>query len=617
MEMDLTKLYKLLEPLCSEERVLKVYQFGSRVWGTAAENADWDFFVVIKDYNGSVHPSLDLALVGCQVDISAYNVEQWKQLLEEHDMLALVCEHLPSPFVWKDSYRSNVALSLKTLVRGASKETSKCLSMSHVHFVKNGDRRTGLKNFVHATRYIEFATQMATHGALFDLGVANQRLADVMLDGRDTSKTYPDFLRLYKPQIMDKLATLIEMVQNMIAKEVSFAKSLELPQMTPTTTLEAYLQRRSLADLRRYFSITNVLYQDSIYLLESNEDSPEDNTITSACGCTLVQTNACNTTVIAQFHGYIDTHSLDRSQDIPSHLKSSENEYIAIALPSGWRKVLMWFSETWRSFSPSNPSDDNSFQRKFEENHFLYPVDTTLCITWLENIHGSEIRPLSVSDGSLRLDLMRCPLENWPSFNTETFSSVYDVFLRVSELERIPLAHQGLYLPHPLFGRLIESRSYRAYHDLLLQADFYSEQSQPHNHLKYLALALCRYRSADHEVDFPGLDTVAKNSICDELASCHQVIDNCLFFWRQVKDYADDAQAFSKTMKKLQFWRPVASIMTSIRNHTSQDPLLFLFTSPLRIYRHWADVFEPSKISRLVESVSVLSASFSSSSSGS
>jgi len=616
--MDLQNLYKLLSPFFSEERVLKVYQFGSRVWGTAAENADWDFFVVIEDYDGPVHPELELSLVGCQVDISAYNVSQWAQLLREHDMLALVCEHLPSPFVWKDVYNTNFMLSLKTLVRGASKEMSKCLSMSHVHFVRNGDRRTGLKNFVHATRYIGFATQLATHGELDDLGVSNQRQKEAMEHLTDDSKTYEDFLRLYKPEIMRLYSEFHEMVQNMITNEVAFATSLETEHARPTDVLLAYLEKRSLTKLRRYFSVLHTRIADSIFLLESNEDSPEGNPITGACGSVLIKMMGENTRprLLAQFHGYIDPQSLDSPKDIPSHLKNTLSEYAAIALPANDVEVLMWFSNEededrkWLLSSPSNSACANTFRKQFESCEFLYPSDTSLSITWLFNSRTLEMRPLLITDrhGRFCFDLMTrsSSFMNWPSFNLELLSSDASLKIRASELEKEPHKYKGLYIPHTTFGYLIASRSHSALQYLRLHADFYEQGPQPHNRLKYIALALCSVRNDIHQSPnaYAGLDTLSVNAIRSEIETCQHVINACDFFWSLVKEHSNDTPAFAKEMHRLKFWNPVISIMSAIRSHVSQDPQTYLFASPLKVYQHWATVFDPAKITRLIQSVS-------------
>ncbi len=41
------------DPNRSSERVLQVYQFGSRVFGCYREDSDWDFRIVIAEYTGN------------------------------------------------------------------------------------------------------------------------------------------------------------------------------------------------------------------------------------------------------------------------------------------------------------------------------------------------------------------------------------------------------------------------------------------------------------------------------------------------------------------------------------------------------------------------------------
>ncbi len=50
-------------PNRTSERVLQVYQFGSRVFGCYREDSDWDFRIVIAEYTGKTHPPSPIGLL--------------------------------------------------------------------------------------------------------------------------------------------------------------------------------------------------------------------------------------------------------------------------------------------------------------------------------------------------------------------------------------------------------------------------------------------------------------------------------------------------------------------------------------------------------------------------
>jgi hypothetical protein len=549
-------------------------------------------------------------------------VDQWKALLFEHDMLALVCEFLPQQYRWKDAYNADVKIALKTLVRGISKEVQKCLSMSNVHW-KNGDRRTSIKNFVHATRYLGFASQIASFNAIQDLGVSNERQKDAMERIKDETATYDSFSLFYKPQILSMLTTFQDSVQTMILDEIAFADSLlktsalvELSSDDPTPgAIIEYLNLRGLANLRRFFCLTITLHSQSEhwsrYILSATPDSPPGHPFTTSCGCTLVELiiSEDKFRLLASPRNLIDTRTLDSPSVLPSDFSQANAPHLGTRIHINDCEMVQCYDQTngvWSTFCtsslPNITSIEETFRRQFVALGLKYPEDKRLCITWLYNWQTGQIRLIAVSGGEF--PFQGDQFDGWPKFDLEPFETVEDIKWRVSELEMDPLEWSGLYFPGRGSCWKIQSRSRLSYDWVSSMVDDDTENgahSQSSRHYCMLALSLAR--NASFLRDLPLHVSTAVES---ELETYSSVTKSVLFFWSLVKAHADAAAEFTKRMAELKFWNPVIAVMQAVRQHPTRDPLKILFTSHIKVYLHWKTVFDGQKIQKLVDSVSSL-----------
>jgi hypothetical protein len=97
MDLDIERLIASL-PDDFRHRVRNIYLVGSRAWRPerASPTTDYDFFMVIDDYDGEehgIHPNLPG--MEANVDVSAYSTEKWRQRVLSHELLSLMCLYLP------------------------------------------------------------------------------------------------------------------------------------------------------------------------------------------------------------------------------------------------------------------------------------------------------------------------------------------------------------------------------------------------------------------------------------------------------------------------------------------------------------------------------------------
>ncbi|KAL6080515.1 hypothetical protein QOT17_000153 [Balamuthia mandrillaris] len=192
-------LCDLLQRLCLRpEKVLNVYQSGSRVFGTATETSDWDFTIVVADPSeGEDGPFLEgkscppetsttrlvgeHILVSPDIDANLFTSSTFIRLVEEQDMVALMCLFLPSEYVWKqqEDFRSLFRLDLQRLRTPVSTISHKAFGYASICH-REGQPLKARKNLVHSLRYLHFGIQLAENGAIVDYSVANGYLYDLM-----------------------------------------------------------------------------------------------------------------------------------------------------------------------------------------------------------------------------------------------------------------------------------------------------------------------------------------------------------------------------------------------------------------------------------------------------
>jgi hypothetical protein len=73
------------------------------VYGTAGKDADWDVTIIVEDACRDARTAEDKTIVLGNIDANVFNQSEWQDLINQHDMRALVCLFLPSQHVWKQA----------------------------------------------------------------------------------------------------------------------------------------------------------------------------------------------------------------------------------------------------------------------------------------------------------------------------------------------------------------------------------------------------------------------------------------------------------------------------------------------------------------------------------
>lgn len=153
-----------------EEKILKTYQYGSRVYGCHNENSDYDFIMVVES-----DKDLYYSVTYPDTNFTVYSESMFIKKIQEHHISVLECI-FQAP---NDPYRKYFKLDKGKLRRSIS-------AISSNSFVKckkklsQGDYYIGKKSMFHSLRILGFGIQIALTGKIVDYSAYNHFLYRIM-----------------------------------------------------------------------------------------------------------------------------------------------------------------------------------------------------------------------------------------------------------------------------------------------------------------------------------------------------------------------------------------------------------------------------------------------------
>lgn len=173
-----------------EADVLAVYPYGSRVYGNARKQSDYDFIVVTsKKVQEQFSDNL--------INVNFYTPEEHQKRLDDHEISALECYFLRDDqklierktFVFKlDLIKLRHSLSAKS-------SNSWVKAKKKLTVEKDYDLDIGRKSLFHSFRIIDYGIQIAQHGKIADYGSCNYLFNEIM-----NQYTWTDLFEEYKQQ---------------------------------------------------------------------------------------------------------------------------------------------------------------------------------------------------------------------------------------------------------------------------------------------------------------------------------------------------------------------------------------------------------------------------------
>lgn len=154
-----------------EEPILKVYNYGSSVYGCTSSKSDSDFIVIVESDNDELYYSVNED----EADFTVYSKSKFIKRIHDMHISALECIFQSDD----DPFLKHFKLDLEKLRREISGVSSnsfvKCKKK-----LKDGEDYIGRKSMFHSIRILMFGIQIAKFGRIVDYSQANQFLPAIM-----------------------------------------------------------------------------------------------------------------------------------------------------------------------------------------------------------------------------------------------------------------------------------------------------------------------------------------------------------------------------------------------------------------------------------------------------
>lgn len=167
-----------------DNKVLSLFPFGSRVYGTNRKDSDYDFIAIVDGHGIKRECDIMCKDTDTRINITVYNLSDFNKGLEDHDISLLECIFLPDHMVVLNNAKYTFELKLHKLRSFISAKASnswvKCKKKLTVE--KEYDSYiVGIKSLFHAFRILEFGKQIAAQGKIISYSCYNKMYFDLVM----------------------------------------------------------------------------------------------------------------------------------------------------------------------------------------------------------------------------------------------------------------------------------------------------------------------------------------------------------------------------------------------------------------------------------------------------
>lgn len=188
-----------LDKECSTDKLVELYPYGSRVYGCANAQSDYDMIAVYTSDFGKKE------FTGSLIHVTAYGMIAFDSQLFMQEISAIECISLPQEALLIHKSDPVYKLNLSRLRSSVSEKASHSFVKAKKKLtVENSfDPYRGKKSLFHSLRVIIFGCQIAMYGKVTDFSAANHYWKDIVLNN---SNDWQYYYGIYKPEF-NKLMT--------------------------------------------------------------------------------------------------------------------------------------------------------------------------------------------------------------------------------------------------------------------------------------------------------------------------------------------------------------------------------------------------------------------------
>jgi predicted nucleotidyltransferase len=164
--------------ILEDKNIINAYQYGSRVYETHNADSDYDFIFVVNKKDDA------LITKYASLDANIYTLEEFVEQIQNHEISILECLFLPENKVIKNthSFTENFNLDKNQLRTSISQKSSNSWVKGKKKFIveKDFNPYVGKKSVWHAFRMLDFGTQIAKNGFIYDYTSANHLYKEII-----------------------------------------------------------------------------------------------------------------------------------------------------------------------------------------------------------------------------------------------------------------------------------------------------------------------------------------------------------------------------------------------------------------------------------------------------
>lgn len=166
-----------------EKTILNIYPYGSQVYGTANEQSDNDYIVVVEGNEGFY----DQIIVE-DGDCTVYDEKAFQEKIDMQELSVLECLSLPKDKVIKEDRQFDLIINIPQLRKAVSAKCSNSFAKARkkLQVEKDYNPLVAKKSLFHVMRMQMFGIQLATQGRITNFSEANYLFHEIMnIDSND------------------------------------------------------------------------------------------------------------------------------------------------------------------------------------------------------------------------------------------------------------------------------------------------------------------------------------------------------------------------------------------------------------------------------------------------
>jgi predicted nucleotidyltransferase len=151
-------------------KMRNIYLYGSRIYGTATPDSDWDIICIVAAL--LEHEEKRVKVDNDLLNIHLITPDKFQRGLENHDIMNLECYFSPDWARLQEKIELKFVLNKKKLAKNIIAQSFSSWQGGKFK-LNNGDNYRGLKSVFHSLKMLIFALQIAEHGKITDFSAAN------------------------------------------------------------------------------------------------------------------------------------------------------------------------------------------------------------------------------------------------------------------------------------------------------------------------------------------------------------------------------------------------------------------------------------------------------------